>query len=1015
MSIPISSRTGKGQPNMLHQKGNLPLAGLPNGYITNQLSQNTRAPHPQIPQPAASTNGIHAPSSGGQRNLNPAMRPSHPNNPSASYRTPAPTGSQVMNQYNPSNYPAINNQISQQRSPLRPPVANSNQHMPTSNADGPSPNRMQYPPQPAPNLQQAPLSQPQQIHTSAANQPHQIPAGYQNNRPILAQVNQQPTYAPQQPKPINRHPLDTSAYGNRPQQPNQQQMATSTPNMASPYPQPQVNQNMYNRQQPQPQTSGTKQVNTLMGRLSVEQSDTYPVKLLEQKNIVPPTKLLPPRPPINEDMQRRNANPQTMRCTLNAIPQTSSLLKQCKLPFSIYVHPFKENMNTPVIANVITRCRSCRSYLNPFVSIPDHRRWQCNMCFRLNDLPEELSYNQQTRQYMDVRKREELTSSSIEFIAPSEYMLRPPQPSVFVFVLDVSYNALSTGYLAHCCETLKENLDNLPGDCRTKVAFITFNSSIHFYSLKSSQHQPQMHKVSDLDDIFLPVPDGLLVNIKENRDMILQLLESLPTYFDNEIDSLAATGAALLAGRKMTSSTGGRVTLFQTCLPSVGPGALKHRDASSISGTSKDLQNLNPSTDFYKRLALDCASEQIGMDIFLLTGQYCDLASLSPVSRYSSGAIHHFPDFHATKNLPMLDKFKADFKRYLTRDIGFEAVMRLRCTKGLSIHTFHGNFFVRSTDLLSLPNVNPDHSFSMQISIDENLDESNMAAFQAALLYTTTKGERRIRVHTLALPVTTKLADIYAYADQEAVALSLSKLAVDRALSSSIGDAREALMNACIDCFKVYRTDISGQRNSSAILAPYHLRLLPLLVLALMKNEAFRLGSGVALDARVFALLEYKWQPFEEAILKIYPKLYSMADICSEDDEISSAPPILNASAEKLSRTGSYLMDTGKIIYIFVGRNSAEHMIHGLFNVPNVSAVPENLSSLPELNNAASLLARNFITKLRKQRHFYTIVKVIREDSQARVLFLNKLLDDRTESSMSYQEFLQHLQRQING
>ena len=61
---------------------------------------------------------------------------------------------------------------------------------------------------------------------------------------------------------------------------------------------------------------------------------------------------------------------------------------------------------------------------------------------------------------------------------------------------------------------------------------------------------------------------------------------------------------------------------------------------------------------------------------------------------------------------------------------------------GLSIHTFHGNFFVRSTDLLSLPNVNPDHSFNMQIAIDENLDESNMVAFQTALLYTTTKGER---------------------------------------------------------------------------------------------------------------------------------------------------------------------------------------------------------------------------------------------------------------------------------
>lgn len=79
-------------------------------------------------------------------------------------------------------------------------------------------------------------------------------------------------------------------------------------------------------------------------------------------------------------------------------------------------------------------------------------------------------------------------------------------------------------------------------------------------------------------------------------------------------------------------------------------------------------------------------------------------------------------------------------RRYLTRKIGFEAVMRIRCTRGLSIHTFHGNFFVRSTDLLSLPNVNPDAGFGMQVAIEENLCDVQTVCFQAALLYTSSKG-----------------------------------------------------------------------------------------------------------------------------------------------------------------------------------------------------------------------------------------------------------------------------------
>jgi len=58
---------------------------------------------------------------------------------------------------------------------------------------------------------------------------------------------------------------------------------------------------------------------------------------------------------------------------------------------------------------------------------------------------------------------------------------------------------------------------------------------------------------------------------------------------------------------------------------------------------------------------------------------------------------------------------------------------------GLSIHTFHGNFFVRSTDLLSLPNINPDAGFGVQVSIEDTLD-MNYISFQAALLYTSSKG-----------------------------------------------------------------------------------------------------------------------------------------------------------------------------------------------------------------------------------------------------------------------------------
>ena len=52
------------------------------------------------------------------------------------------------------------------------------------------------------------------------------------------------------------------------------------------------------------------------------------------------------------------------------------------------------------------------------------------------------------------------------------------------------------------------------------------------------------------------------------------------------------------------------------------------------------------------------------------------------ISKYSGGTVHYFPGFHSISNPAELEHFEVALHRYLTRKIGFEAVMRIRCTKG---------------------------------------------------------------------------------------------------------------------------------------------------------------------------------------------------------------------------------------------------------------------------------------------------------------------------------------------
>lgn len=53
------------------------------------------------------------------------------------------------------------------------------------------------------------------------------------------------------------------------------------------------------------------------------------------------------------------------------------------------------------------------------------------------------------------------------------------------------------------------------------------------------------------------------------------------------------------------------------------------------------------------------------------------------ISKYSAGSVFYYPSFHYIHNPAQLEKFQRDLGRYLTRKIGFEAVMRIRCTKGI--------------------------------------------------------------------------------------------------------------------------------------------------------------------------------------------------------------------------------------------------------------------------------------------------------------------------------------------
>ncbi|XP_028130763.1 protein transport protein Sec24A [Diabrotica virgifera virgifera] len=884
-------------------------------------------------------------------------------------------------------------QANQQRSYQASPIQqNNNQRFNNAIAtqninNGPTMNA-NFPPQAAPsNYPQMNSAPPPQTNVAPKTNVH-------SNRYPTMQSNsyQQPAPSQYQQQP----PSGQYQYQQPMQQPVQQPMNSypSQNNQQSPY-------------------QGV--VNTGFNKLwGMEQFD-----LLQTPNILQPSKVEAPQIRLGQDLlDQANCSPDVFRCTMTKIPENNSLLQKSRLPLGVLIHPFRDLSHLPVIqCSVIVRCRACRTYINPFVLFVDNKRWKCNLCYRINELPEEFQYDPMTKTYGDPSRRPEIKSSTLEYIAPAEYMLRPPQPAVYLYLLDVSRLAMESGYLNIVCSILLEELKNLPGDARTQIGFIAYNSALHFYSLPEGITQPHEMTILDIDDIFLPTPDNLLVNLKDRMDLIADLLRLLPNRFANTFDTNSALGAALQVAFKMMGATGGRVTVFQASLPNIGPGALISREDPS-NRASAEVAHLNPANDFYKRLALECSGQQIAVDLFVVNSQYVDIATISGISRFSGGCMHHFPLLKPTKPV-VCDRFARSFRRYITRKIGFEAVMRLRCTRGLSIHTFHGNFFVRSTDLLSLPNINPDAGFGMQVAIEESLSDVQTVCFQAALLYTSSKGERRIRVHTMCLPVATTIQDVIHSADQQCIIGLLSKMAVDRSMQSSLSDAREAFINVAIDILSSFKMSLNMGSPVTGLLVPNCMRILPLYISALLKHLAFRTGSSTRLDDRVMKMIEMKTKPLYMLIQDIYPDLFPIHNlehqevIMNSEEEPVSMPPRLQLTARCLENKGAFLLDTGEHMIILVCPNVPQEFLTEALGVSQYSAIPDDMYEIPVLDNLRNQRLHQFITYLNEEKPYPATLQVIRDNSTNRVVFFERLIEDRVEDALSYHEFLQHLKTQV--
>ncbi|KAH0671423.1 hypothetical protein KY290_026782 [Solanum tuberosum] len=688
-----------------------------------------------------------------------------------------------------------------------------------------------------------------------------------------------------------------------------------------------------------------------------------------------------PPPPATGDYivwDTGNCSPRFMRCTVNQIPCTSYLLTTSAMQLSLLVQPLALPHPSEQPIQVVdfgesgpVRCSRCKGYINPFMKFIDQgRRFICNLCGYTDETPRDYHCNLgPDGRRRDADERPELCRGTVEFVATKEYMVREPMPAVYFFLIDVSMNAIQTGAAAAACSAISQVISDLPEGPRTLIGIATFDSTIHFYNLKRALQQPLMLIVPDVQDVYTPLQSDVIVQLSECREHLELLLENIPTMFGHNRTADSAFGAAVKAAFLAMKNTGGKLLVFQSVLPSTGVGALSAREAegrSSVSAAETEAHKLlQPADKTLKTMAIEFAEYQVCVDVFLTTQSYVDIASISVIPKTTGGQLYYYFPFSAISDAA---KLYNDLRWNITRPQGLEAVMRVRCSQGLQVNEYSGNYCKQIPSDVDLPAIDCDKTIMATLKHDDKLQDGSECSFQCALLYTTIDGQRRIRISTFSLPCTTMLSDLFRSADLDTQFACILKQAASEVPTAPLPQIREHVTNHCINILYSYRKFCATVSSSGQLILAEALKLLPLYTLALIKSTGLRTDGPI--DTRSFWINYVSPLSVSLAIPWVHPRLIAIHELNTKDNEESLIPHPIPLSSEYINDNGIYLLENGEDCLIYVGNSADPSVMHQLLGISSVEQVPAQFV-LQQHDNPLSKKLNDIINEIRRQRCNY--------------------------------------------
>ncbi|CDK26815.1 unnamed protein product [Kuraishia capsulata CBS 1993] len=735
-----------------------------------------------------------------------------------------------------------------------------------------------------------------------------------------------------------------------------------------------------------------------------------------------------------------NASPKLMRMSMYNIPTTKQLKNASKIPLGLMVRPFAPREFTDTAIPQVDlceiggppRCRRCRAYVNPAMQHTNGYTMICNMCHYESPTNGKYAAPLDSKGIrVDYGQRPELYSGTVDFIVPPEYYFeeKEPVPLNHVFLIDVSASAYDLQAQMATASAIRYVLYGSGDDSGlpdgAKVCFIAYDKQLHFFNLDPRLTQTTLGTVSDLDDPFLPIHAGLFADPQESRHIIETTLLYIETMGASKIPEPCFGAALTVALQALSIVGGGKVTACLSSLPSWGPGALKVKLQGNMAAAEYDKEVLSASNAYFEALLKDYTKQTSGLDVFVVSRSPVDLANVGLVARSTGGVVKSWTDFNIERDER---EFFNSFKNSVTRSTGYQGQLKVRCSSGLQVSKYYGAFATsgESTDPL-LPILHEDSSVACEFEYDGKLNTKYDAHFQAALLYTSADGVRKVRVINAIISVTDRISDVFAFADQDTVLSLMLRASISKLPSMNLITLRNRLTLQVAELFANYRKLVAQHTSMPGQLVfPTGLKTLPMFVLSSQKSRAFK-ERVTNPDMRVQSVFNLAYSPTALVSSFLYPQLMAIhnldEDECIFDQEtgILNLPKSVPLSRSSLEYGGAYLMLRPTHLLLWLHTDVNPLLLQDLFgdHVTSLQQLDPNSSDLPEIDTHISLQLRNLCKYYAKffLGSDFVPVHICRfriDPNEAE--FVEYLYEDQaTDLTPSFPDYLTQLYKQVNS